>query len=1070
MLLFTNNILGDKIRVLKIAIVILILAMSVGVVSAADLSDGLEGDNCLQTDQNDDVKRDDNIDNLESPQSNEGEGSFTDLGGEIDAAGDSLDLSRDYKFNNDTDNNTGIVISKDNFVLDGKGHTIDGNNLSRIFNITGNNIKLTNLIIKGGNFEKAGGIYASGNLILNNISFINNYAKKEGGAIGLYGNNSSLICDYCQFIDNYANEASSIKVDNGTLNISNSNISSVMFNKYAQIICFMGSTVYGENLIFTNCSSSYAPAFYFRGCKSSIINSKFINLRGNISSGAIAHIAGGYLHIKSCEFKNISSSKNGGAIYADIAAGGLLDGSVTILDTIFNETSSGFGGALVQLSGDLTLNNSQFINSHATFNGGAVYLSYVNGEINNCTFNLNTVDFIEGYPTYGGAVFLDMSEMNVSSSNFTNNYATAGSAIYTYDNLYQIIGSYFENNTNPIYTVYDKEDCVLDNNTYINDGNVSTNNTFFATIITGEGIQFTLINNTINVTNLPSKFDLRDWGWVSPVKDQGWMGACWTFGMIGPLESALLKSTGILTDLSENNMQNTMLRYSIYGAPSSEGGDSIMSVGYLVSWLGTFSQETDVYDEVGKISPLLTTTHDIHVQDVIFIPNNQIPNGTDMKNAILKYGSISVCYFGQSKYDEINPYYNPETYAQYVNITTEANHVVSIVGWDDNFSKENFLITPPGDGAWIVKNSWGTDWGDDGYLYVSYYDKSLNVYNPSPEALVNYSNALFLENTVPYNKNYQYDIMWSPHILEDTTKNISYYNRFEALEDDLIAGVGTYFLESGVNYKVQIYVNDQLKLTQEGISPFIGYHTIKLKDYIPIKKGDNFKAVFTSSYFPYLDFIGDGIRIHYTEGLSFVSFDEGKTWEDTFNLGLISCLKVYTVADNTKIINNKNIAVDYDGGSYFSVKVVTDDGHSVGAGEKVKFTINNKSTTVTTDANGIAKLKIVNLPGKYTITTNYKGASLKNTVTVKQVLTTSKVTVKKTAKKFYLQAKLKINGKLVRSKVISFKLNGKTYKAKTNSKGIAKVIVKNNLKKGKTYTFTVTYLKDTIKSTVKVSR
>ena len=219
---------------------------------------------------------------------------------------------------------------------------------------------------------------------------------------------------------------------------------------------------------------------------------------------------------------------------------------------------------------------------------------------------------------------------------------------------------------------------------------------------------------------------------------------------------------------------------------------------------------------------------------------------------------------------------------------------------------------------------------------------------------------------------------------------------------------------------------------------------------------------------PVLDF--EYMRVHYTNGLSFVSFDNGKTWKDCFDSGQVACLKVYTVADNTKVINNKNIAVDYDGGSYFSVKVVTADGHSVGAGAPVKFTINKKSTTVTTDANGIAKLKIVDLPDKYTITTTYKGASLKNTVTVKQVLTTSKVTVKKTAKKFYLQAKLKINGKLVKSKLISFKLNGKTYKAKTNSKGIAKVSVKNNLKKGKTYKFTVTYLKDTIKSTVKVNR
>ena len=115
--------------------------------------------------------------------------------------------------------------------------------------------------------------------------------------------------------------------------------------------------------------------------------------------------------------------------------------------------------------------------------------------------------------------------------------------------------------------------------------------------------------------------------------------------------------------------------------------------------------------------------------------------------------------------------------------------------------------------------------------------------------------------------------------------------------------------------------------------------------------------------------------------------------------------------------------------------------------------------------NGIAKVKISDGPGKYTITTKYNGGTYTNKVTVKHVLTTSKVTVKKTAKKFTLKAKHKINGKLVK---------GKTYKVKTNSKGIAKVTVKKavikKLKKGKTYAVKVTYLKDIVKSSVKVSR
>ena len=128
-------------------------------------------------------------------------------------------------------------------------------------------------------------------------------------------------------------------------------------------------------------------------------------------------------------------------------------------------------------------------------------------------------------------------------------------------------------------------------------------------------------------------------------------------------------------------------------------------------------------------------------------------------------------------------------------------------------------------------------------------------------------------------------------------------------------------------------------------------------------------------------------------------------------------------------------------------------------------------TSVKTDKNGYATLTITNVPNKYTITANYKGQSVKNTVQVKQTLKTSKITVKKTAKSFNLKATLKTSkNKAIKNQKITFQFNGKAYSTKTNSKGVATVKVNKNviskLKKGKKYTFTAKYVSNTVKNQV----
>ena len=846
---------------------------------------------------------------------------FTQLNKDINVSGDTFEITHDYTFDYEIDNGP-VLIEKSDFTINGNYHILDGNNQSGIFNITGNNIIINNLFFINANSTSIGAIYSSGQITLNNVTFINNNAEfggaiystgqvtlnnvtfiknnaSQGGAI--WNSNGTVNSNNSIFVDNQAERGSSIYSSKGQLYVSNSYFTSTLSNNtYGQIFATK-SYVDINNVDFVNITSKYAPALYFEDSANSIINSRFINLTANISVGAIAVRDSGDSYIKDCKFINTRSIKNAGALMVDY---GKTDNTASIVNCLFDNDFSPIGGAFIQLGGYLLLNDSNFTNNKATESGGAVYLSYTDSVIYNCIFDSNiVVDLQNRYP-YGGAIYSDCNELIINSSKFINNSAFRGNAIYSCDSYYDIFDSTFKDNTNAIYTDFDEDYCDLTDNDY-NDDSVIINQSYdYKTFIDSPALELEVVNNTINVTTIPSRLDLREWGWVTPVKNQGRMGSCWTFGTISAVESALLKLYGAEFDLSEDNLFHNMLRYFPYGCTSrTEGGFIILATSYLLAWMGPALEEEDIYDEVGKLSPFLPPGNDvIHVQDMIIIPNDEIPDGTKTKSAIMQYGALAVSYY--SKTDSSLGYYNSNTSAHYVNVSRSPTHVVSVIGWDDNFSADNFLITPPGDGAWIVKNSWGSNWGDEGIVYISYYDKSF-----SPGGKTDDNNiGIILDNTVPYNKNYQHDFVWLGKFV-DMNKlmhddgNITYANQFEAADNDLIAAVGTYFESSDVNYTVDIYVNDELKLTQEGISPFFGYHTIKLNEYVPIKKGDIFKAAITSNTMPVST--SSSSRVHYSENRSFFYYDD--EWKDLYALEeAIACLKVYTIADDTNSSDDTN--------------------------------------------------------------------------------------------------------------------------------------------------------------------
>ncbi len=178
-----------------------------------------------------------------------------------------------------------------------------------------------------------------------------------------------------------------------------------------------------------------------------------------------------------------------------------------------------------------------------------------------------------------------------------------------------------------------------------------------------------------------------------------------------------------------------------------------------------------------------------------------------------------------------------------------------------------------------------------------------------------------------------------------------------------------------------------------------------------------------------------------------------------------------------RLIQNKDITMEFMDGTYYTVRVIGDDGNPVGEGEIIDIYVNTIHYVSKTDKNGYARLKINLNPQKYKVMAEYKNYKVYNKLVVKQTLKLVKktVSVKKSAKKLVLKAKLKwANGKAIKGKKIVFKFKGKKYTAKTNKKGIAQVTIKKNvikkLKKGKTYKYSASYLKNTVKGKVKVKK
>lgn len=388
-----------------------------------------------------------------------------------------------------------------------------------------------------------------------------------------------------------------------------------------------------------------------------------------------------------------------------------------------------------------------------------------------------------------------------------------------------------------------------------------------------------------------SSYDLRDVsGKLPPARDQGSCGACWAFATYGSLESCLRPAEA--WDFSENNLKNT----HGFDIAHCDGGNRDMSTAYLARWSGPIDESDDPYNPSSGTSPVGLSPQK-HVQEVLFLPVRTGPTDNDtIKQAVLDYGGV---YTSMYYHDA---FYNATHHAYYYTGGGSTNHGIVIVGWDDNFPASYFKGTPSGDGAFIIRNSWGTSWGENGYFYISYYDTMIGMTHltvlPSAEATTNY-------NTI-----YQYDPLGPVSYLgygDDTAWGANVFNASYTGEE--VAAVSFWAAVAGTSYQVQIYRNPTsgpiggtLELTQTGSFTYGGYHTVVLSSPVTLTSGDTFSVVvrFTTPGYDYpipFEYAVDGYSSGATAspGQSYYSHD-GTSWADLtgYNSTANVCIKAFT--------------------------------------------------------------------------------------------------------------------------------------------------------------------------------